>query len=298
MHRMLPLPERLPRDPRPPGEQGEVLRAALLRAAGGAGDAPARHRRPHRVSSARRPASASATSRSAARRSARRISTSRTTPSFRSRSASRTSSTTRSTGSSASSAAARSAARVTRLQSKIFRNFARGFLSGDGFALLPLAAWGRLPGRPAHEKNTLRPGSPFSSLGSALITNRAGRSRYGRSPIVSGDFPVPTRRHGGPRSPGRRLTRLSRIAIEPHDSGQVISLQRPSCDAEPRRSRRLRRNARARTGIGTGHRSDRSPCLRPCTVAPTAGATATADTNAHPGSYRPGPLRIPGFTDC
>ena len=47
VHRVLPLPERLPRDPRPPREQAEVLRPALLRPPGGAGDAPAGHGRPH-----------------------------------------------------------------------------------------------------------------------------------------------------------------------------------------------------------------------------------------------------------
>ena len=49
VHRVLPLPGRLPRDPGPRGEQAGLLRAPLLRAAGRAGHAPARHPGPPRA---------------------------------------------------------------------------------------------------------------------------------------------------------------------------------------------------------------------------------------------------------
>ncbi len=83
VHRVLPLPERLPRDPGPRGEQAAVLRAALLRAPGRARHAPARHRGSPRARSGRARASASATSRSAAPRSAPSTSRSPTTRSSR-----------------------------------------------------------------------------------------------------------------------------------------------------------------------------------------------------------------------
>ena len=86
VHRVLPVPERLPRDPRPRGEQAPLRRAAVLRAAGRAGDAPARHQRPARAAQ-HEPGSATATSPSAAPRSAPSTSTSPTTRSSRSRSA-------------------------------------------------------------------------------------------------------------------------------------------------------------------------------------------------------------------
>ena len=87
VHRVLPLPGRLPRDPRPRGEQAGLRGPALLRPAGGARDAPARHRRPAGADQAQGAGSASATSPSAAPRSAPSTSTSPTTPSSRSRSA-------------------------------------------------------------------------------------------------------------------------------------------------------------------------------------------------------------------
>ena len=46
MHRVLPLPGRLPRDPRPRGEQDGLRRPAVLRPLRRARDAPARHQRP------------------------------------------------------------------------------------------------------------------------------------------------------------------------------------------------------------------------------------------------------------
>ena len=46
VHRVLPLPERLPRHPRPRGEQGRLRRPAFLRPPRRARDAPARHPRP------------------------------------------------------------------------------------------------------------------------------------------------------------------------------------------------------------------------------------------------------------
>ena len=85
VHRVLPVPGRLPRAARPPQARG-VHRAALPGAHRGAGDAPARHRGPHRRAEGRRTASATATSPSAARRSAPRTSRSPTTRSSRSRS--------------------------------------------------------------------------------------------------------------------------------------------------------------------------------------------------------------------
>ena len=107
VHRVLPVPGRLPRHPRPRGEQAGVRRPALLH--------PARRRSRctrstrndrTRADQAARPGSASATSPSAAPRSAPSTSTSPTTPSSRSRSASSPSTTTRSSGCGGSSAAA------------------------------------------------------------------------------------------------------------------------------------------------------------------------------------------------
>lgn len=46
MHRMLPVPERVSRDPRSRGEQAALLRAADVHPARGVGHAPARYRRP------------------------------------------------------------------------------------------------------------------------------------------------------------------------------------------------------------------------------------------------------------
>ena len=54
VHRVLPVPERLPRDPRPRGQQAALRRAALLRQAGRARHAPARHARPRASSSRKR----------------------------------------------------------------------------------------------------------------------------------------------------------------------------------------------------------------------------------------------------
>ena len=101
VHRVLPVPERLPRHPRPRRQQGGLRRPAPVRAAGGAGDAPARHQRPPRADQAARRAGPTATSPSAAPRSAPSTSTSPTTRSSRSRSASSPSTTTRSPGSGA-----------------------------------------------------------------------------------------------------------------------------------------------------------------------------------------------------
>ena len=94
VHRVLPLPGRLPRPARPQHARA-LLRPALPRPHREPRDAPARHARPARTSSRTRAASGSATSRSAAPRSAPRASTSPTTRSSRSRSASSTSATTR-----------------------------------------------------------------------------------------------------------------------------------------------------------------------------------------------------------
>ena len=49
VHRVLPLPERLPRHPRSPGEQAGLRGAALPHADRRARDAPARHQRPPRA---------------------------------------------------------------------------------------------------------------------------------------------------------------------------------------------------------------------------------------------------------
>jgi ferredoxin len=83
VHRVLPLPEHLPRHPRPRGEQAGVRRAAVLHPARRARHAPARHPRPQARRSRRSTASASATSPSAAPRSAPSTSRSPTTRSSR-----------------------------------------------------------------------------------------------------------------------------------------------------------------------------------------------------------------------
>ncbi len=87
VHRVLPVPGRLPRAARSQQARG-VHRPAVLRLRGQPGDEPARHRGSHPGAEGRSTASATATSPSAARRSARSTSTSPTTPSSRSRSAS------------------------------------------------------------------------------------------------------------------------------------------------------------------------------------------------------------------
>ena len=97
VHRVLPVPGRLPRAARSP-QARRVHRPALLRLHGGAGDAPAGRRGPRRRSQEAATASATATSPSAAPRSAPRTSPSPTTPSSRSRSAWSTASTIRSSG--------------------------------------------------------------------------------------------------------------------------------------------------------------------------------------------------------
>ncbi len=108
VHRVLPVPERVPRDPRPRGEQAALRRPALLHPRRRAGDAPARHPGPPAVRRARSSASACATSPSAAPRSAPSTSTSPTTRSSPSRSASSTPASTRWPGSGGRSRAARS----------------------------------------------------------------------------------------------------------------------------------------------------------------------------------------------
>ena len=95
VHRVLPVPGRLPRVARASALQ-RVRRAAPARLRGRAGDAPARHREAGGRPEARARRRATATSPSAAPRSVPRGLPSPTTPSFRSRSASSISSTTRS----------------------------------------------------------------------------------------------------------------------------------------------------------------------------------------------------------
>ena len=95
MHRVLPVPGRVPRAARPP-QAREVHRAAVPRLRRGARDAPARRRGPARGAEGRSTASATATSPSAARRCAPSTSRSPTTRSSRSRSASSIGSTIRS----------------------------------------------------------------------------------------------------------------------------------------------------------------------------------------------------------
>ena len=102
VHRVLPVPGRLPRPARPP-QARRVHRPALPRLRRGAGDAPARRRGPRRRAASSSTASATATSPSAAPRSAPSTSPSPTTRSFRSRSAWSTGSTIRSSGCCASS---------------------------------------------------------------------------------------------------------------------------------------------------------------------------------------------------
>ena len=104
VHRVLPVPGRLPR-PAQPRDRAAVHGPALPRPERRPRDAPDRHRRPARATSRTRAGSATATSRSAAPRSARSTSRSPTTRSSRSRSGSPTSTTTRSRWSGASSAA-------------------------------------------------------------------------------------------------------------------------------------------------------------------------------------------------
>ena len=87
VHRVLPVPGRLPRAARPP-QARRVHRPALPGPRRGARDASARHRGPHARAARTRTASATATSPSAAPRSAPRASPSPTTRSSRSRSAS------------------------------------------------------------------------------------------------------------------------------------------------------------------------------------------------------------------
>ena len=95
VHRVLPVPGRLPR-PAQPRDRAAVHGAALPRPDRRPRDAPDRPGRPARATSRTSAGSATATSRSAAPRSARSTSRSPTTRSSRSRSASPTSSTTRS----------------------------------------------------------------------------------------------------------------------------------------------------------------------------------------------------------
>ena len=97
VHRVLPVPGRLPRAARSP-QARRVHRPALPRLRGGARDAPARHRGPRARARRTSTASATATSPSAARRCAPSTSTSPTTRSSRSRSASSIASTIRSRG--------------------------------------------------------------------------------------------------------------------------------------------------------------------------------------------------------
>ena len=79
VHRVLPVPEHLPRDPRPRGERAAVRRPAVPDADRRAGDAPGRCRRPARDRAGGLRPRATATSPSAAPRSARRTSRSPTT---------------------------------------------------------------------------------------------------------------------------------------------------------------------------------------------------------------------------
>ena len=97
VHRVLPVPGRLPRAARSQQARG-VHRPAVLRLRGQPGDEPARHRGPRAGAEGASTASATATSPSAARRSVRSTSTSPTTRSSRSRSASSIASTIRSRG--------------------------------------------------------------------------------------------------------------------------------------------------------------------------------------------------------
>ena len=83
VHRVLHVPGRLPRHPRPRGEQDPLRRAALLHPLRRARDAPARHERPPGAPPPAGRASACATSPSAAPRSAPSTSRSPTTRSSR-----------------------------------------------------------------------------------------------------------------------------------------------------------------------------------------------------------------------
>ena len=97
VHRVLPLPGRVPRAARPP-QARRVHRPAASRPRRRARDAPARHGRPRRRTEGDATASATATSPSAARRCAPSTSRSPTTRSSRSRSAWSIGSTIRSHG--------------------------------------------------------------------------------------------------------------------------------------------------------------------------------------------------------
>ena len=83
VHRVLHVPERLPRHPGPRGQQAALRGPPLLHPLRGARDAPARHERPSRAPPQAGRASATATSPSAAPRSARSTSRSPTTASSR-----------------------------------------------------------------------------------------------------------------------------------------------------------------------------------------------------------------------
>ena len=233
VHRVLPVPGRLPRAPQPRDREA-VHGAALPRPDGGPRDASDRRGRPARVPQGQSAASATATSRSAAPRSAPSTSRSPTTRSSRSRSGSPTSTTTRSSGPGASSAAA------------------RGRQARTAGVELPRAARDRPrtgPRLPRLSDHALP-----ASLERGEPDRRRAATPRPRRPVASSSAPTapPAATPGPPRSAPRCSTWRAPTPATPRAAGRLdLGLPRRP-DQQRRRVHRRRSRARA------GHRARRT----------------------------------------